>query len=158
MCQVNELLASQALPPTTKQQLGPDPGVFAKLHLLLLPTYANINAGRYHYPIEASERARSISAASEARNCPYLLYVNQPYGLALMRLGRAALAIAPLKKAVDTLGDMSHSDISQIQTVYQGLQSGMAAQLLRVENTRQAASSCLLYTSFGSATDIAEEI
>ncbi|MEO8122249.1 MAG: hypothetical protein ABI606_23365, partial [Rhodoferax sp.] len=101
----------------------------------------DLNAGHLFKALSAIDQARSILSESGKRNWPFWLYVNQPYGLVLIRLGRSHDAIVPLQIAVETEQRMRISSSAQLTSLLRGLDTGIVGQLLRVENTRQAAST-----------------
>lgn len=118
-----------------------DGELFVQLQRLVRPALLDINAGRLLTAISGLEKARTILAQSDSKNWPLWLYVNQPYGLALVRIERPHEAISPLKIAVETELRMRASSSAQNETLIRGLDEGIVKQLLRVEFTRQAASN-----------------
>lgn len=141
LCMPASLLAIQQTVGSTESTSPPDGALFVKLQRLVRPALLDMNAGRVQLAMSGLEQARAILAESEIRNWPFWFYVNQPYGLALIRLGRAQEAIAPLEIAVNTERRMRASSSSQIRALISGLDQGIVKELLRVEFTRQAASN-----------------
>ena len=155
LCLPAKVLAFPQLVGSLESSHPPDGEVFVQLQRLVRPALLDVNAGRLVAAISGLEQARSILAQSQSRNWPYWFYLNQPYGLALLRMGRAREAISPLEIAVETETRMRASSSGQIKTLIRGLDQGIVKQLLLVEYARQATAN--METS-GSPTRTIKEL
>lgn len=140
-CLSSELLAGEIQSAATDDEQTPDPMFFAQLQRLVRPALIDISSGRALKAISSIEQARALMETAERRNWIFWFYVNQPYGLALILLGKHQDAIEPLKVAVDIDRRMRASRNLKIQLLVKGLEDGMVKQLLRVEFARQALSN-----------------
>lgn len=119
----------------------PDPVFFAQVQRFVRPALLDISAGRVLKGISSLEQARVLMAGADERNWACWFYINQPYGLALVRLGRYQDAIEPLRVALATEARMRVSSSFQFQRLVRGLDEGIVKQLLRAEYARQALSN-----------------
>lgn len=118
-----------------------DPAFFAQLQSFVRPALLDINAGRLLKGISGLEQARELMKSAGSRNWFGWFYVNQPYGLALVKLGRFNDAIEPLTIALDTEKRIRASESPQLKRIIQGLDSGIVKELTRVEYARQVLSN-----------------
>lgn len=119
----------------------PDGNVFQRLQFLVRPALLTLHKSTAFQAVANLQKARTLLTESEPRNWPFWAYVNTPYGLSLLLLGRADDAVEPLEVAVQTERRMRSSSVKKLPEMMGRLDQGMIQQLLKVELNRQMVSN-----------------